>query len=70
LYKWIINTETNEVVETKCNCPYAVERLDFNREYVGKKSKYLYLMKRAEKAEMYDGFVKYNIETDLCENVV
>ncbi len=27
-------------------------------------------MKRSENAEMYDGFVKYNTETDSCENVV
>ena len=36
---------------------------------VVKKSKYIYLMKRGDE-EMYNGFIKYNIEKDIVDAVV
>ena len=51
------------------NVDFCVERLDYNRDYCGQKSKYINLMKRGDE-EIYNKFIKYNIEKDIVDAVV
>jgi len=79
LHKFVLDLETEKCVEGLPGVDaqgkvismneVATERCEFNRDYTGKASKWAYLMRRG-KDEMYDGFVKFNLETDEIDTVV
>lgn len=70
LWKYEINVKTGEVIGQKILDTIATERNDYNRLRTGKKSRYAYLMKRGENREMYDGFLKFDLENLEIEATV
>lgn len=76
LNKFVLNLKTGKVVDHKVFMKegkdrHVVERLGYNPKFFGsKEQKYVYLMKRAEGAEMYEGFVKFDLEKEAPVVVV
>jgi len=71
LHKFVLDLHSGEVTSERCAALETVvtERCEVNRDFVGRPSQFAYLMRRGEDV-MYDGFVKYNLETDTIEAVV
>eukprot|EP00929_Paragymnodinium_shiwhaense_P124172 TRINITY_DN9920_c0_g1_i1.p1 TRINITY_DN9920_c0_g1~~TRINITY_DN9920_c0_g1_i1.p1 ORF type:complete len:1103 (-),score=269.46 TRINITY_DN9920_c0_g1_i1:280-3588(-) len=76
LNKFVVNLKTGKVVEHKVfmnekEGGHVVERLGYNPKFFGSKDqRYVYLMKRAEGKEMYEGFVKFDLKDEKPVAVV
>lgn len=70
LWRYTLNLKNKSVIGEKVLDSIATERNDYNRNRTGRKTEYAYLMKRGEGQEMYDGFLKFNLDTCKVEATV
>jgi len=70
LWRYEIDPASGSVTGEKVLDSVATERNDCNRLKTGLPTKYAYLMKRGEGREMYDGFIKFDLESSKVVAVV